>query len=638
MHARRRPLGLTHLLASAGLLLSLVGLVVPPAAAQIFQSLVVSDDPVDYTPHALTGRVYGFAVVGSTVVVGGGFKGVTEADGTPVDRNYLFAFNKNTGVISDTFVPILDGRVLSLTTDGTYVYAGGEFTHTNGTTTRRLVKLDMDGQVVSAFDGRVTLGASVNDLALANGLLYLVGEFQTVNTVQRLGLAAVDDTTGDLVDGVDIPFEGVHNGTVSHVDRIEVSPDGTKLVAIGNFRTVDGEGREQIAILDLTPTTATLSTWRTQRFTGQCADKFDTYVRDVDISPNGNYFVVVTTGAWFGGPPVTCDTASRWPLAATGPNQQPTWLDYSGGDTFWRVAVTGTAIYVGGHFRWMNNPFRGDSKGPGAVNRKGIAALDPVNGLPLSWNPGRDLGEGVFSFLATPEGLWVGDDTDTIGGEYHNRLAFFPIAGGTSVYVHNQATLPNTLYTMPATGETSMAQRSFDGNTAGARSLVSTPTVDWSNARGAFYADGRIYFCTADGQMYRRSFNGTTVGSAVRIYPRGLTASYFPMASLTGMFLENGRLYYTVSGDDRLFYRYFTVESGVIGAETFTAVAAGSGFNWGTVRGMTLADGTLYVARTDGILYSIDWANGLPVTGSQTQVDASSAQKWTTFGMFVRNV
>lgn len=622
------------------MVLSLAGVVAAPAAAQTFHSVIVSDDPADYTPHALTGRVYGFAVVGSTVVVGGGFKGVTEADGTPVARNYLFAFDKDTGEISNDFVPILDGRVLALTTDGTFIYAGGEFTHTNGTTTRRLVKLDMDGQVVSAFNGRVTQGASVKDLALANGLVYLAGEFQRVNTVDRLGMAAVDDSTGALIDGVDIPFEGLHNGGVSHVARIEVSPNGTKMVAVGNFKTADGLAREQIAILDLTPTSATVSTWSTQRFVGQCAGVFDTYIRDVDISPDGSYFVVVTTGAWFGGPAagVTCDTASRWNLAATGGSQQPTWLDYSGGDTFWRVAITGTAIYVGGHFRWLNNPFRGDNDGPGAVTRKGIGALDPINGLPLSWNPSRPVGEGVFAFLSTPDGLYVGSDTDTIGGEYHNRLAFFPVAGGTSVYVHNQATLPNTLYTTPPTGETSIAQRSFDGVTPGARTLLSTPTVDWSHARGAFYANGRIYYCWDDGQMFRRSFNGTTVGNAVRIFPRGLTSTDFPMASLTGMFLENGRLYYTVLGDDRLLYRYFTVESGVIGAETFVAVAQGSGFTWGTVRGMTLAGGKLYVARTNGILYSIGWANGLPVTGSQTQIDASAAQMWATRGMFVRNV
>jgi hypothetical protein len=37
------------------------------------------------------------------------------------------------------------------------------------------------------------------------------------------------------------------------------------------------------------------------------------------------------------------------------------------------------------------------------------------------------------------------------------------------------------------------------------------------------------------------------------------------------MFFRNDRLYYTLTGDARLFYRWFTPESGVIGADTFVA-------------------------------------------------------------------
>ena len=34
--------------------------------------------------------------------------------------------------------------------------------------------------------------------------------------------------------------------------------------------------------------------------------------------------------------------------------------------------------------------------------------------------------------LATTDGLFIGSDTDRVNGEYHGRLAFFPLAGGAT--------------------------------------------------------------------------------------------------------------------------------------------------------------------------------------------------------------
>jgi hypothetical protein len=353
-------------------------------------------------------------------------------------------------------------------------------------------------------------------------------------------------------------------------------------------------------------------------------------MRDVDIAPDGSYFVIATTGASRAGS--LCDTASRWELGRTGSGQQPTWVDYTGGDTLYSVAITGPAVYVGGHQRWLNNPLRSGGAGPGAVTREGIAALDPRNGLPLLWNPGRDRGVGVFALVSTPEGLWIGSDTDRIGRyEYHGKLAFMPVAGGSAVPEPRVGAVPGELHRLGLTG--AMDHRAYDGTAFGAPAPV--PGVDWTQARGAFMVSGRLYTGWSDNNLYVRDFDGTTAGPATALNLAGVnTATNFPVNRVTGMFFEpsSGRLYYTLSGDARLLYRYFTPESGVVGAETFTASATG----WSSVSGMTLASGKLYFATSNGNLSAVGFAGGVP-TGAATVISgpAVDGQSWLSRGLFV---
>jgi hypothetical protein len=93
------------------------------------------------------------------------------------------------------------------------------------------------------------------------------------------------------------------------------------------------------------------------------------------------------------------------------------------------VAVTGAAVYLGGHQRYLDNPYGSDASGPGpgAVSRVGIGAVSPVTGKALAWNPTRARGVGVRAFVATQQGLIVGSDTDELGREYHGRVGMFPL-------------------------------------------------------------------------------------------------------------------------------------------------------------------------------------------------------------------
>ena len=608
----------------------LVGLAVQPGAAvNVPQAVVVSSNPADWTPHVLDGKVAAIVQVGNRMVAGGQFTQVASAAAptTAIARSNIFAFDATTGAIDTAFAPVLDAQVESLAVapDGLHVFAGGSFTKINGVAQKSLVKLRLsDGARITAFKGRTN--ARVKDMAVSGGRLYIGGTFKTANGVTRSALAAVDPVTGALSADVNLAFTGPRNGTVN-IDKFDISPDGSRLVAIGNWTSVAGLQRDQIVMLNLTTSPVSVTDWATTRFQQQCAKVFDTYMRDVDISPDGSYFVVGTTGAYRAGS--LCDAASRWETGATGSGQQPTWVDYTGGDTLYSVAITGTAVYVGGHQRWMNNSFVADRAGPGAVAREGIAALDPVNGLPLSWNPGRDRGVGAFALVATSQGLWIGSDTDRIGRyEYHGRIAFMPLAGGIPVPESRVGTLPGDLFRIGT--DNTMTRRSFTGTTLGAPSTVTTG-VDWSTVRGAFMVSGRLYTGHADGTMTVRDFDGTTAGFTTPIALNGLTSTQFPISRITGMFFWNGRLYYTLTGDTRLYYRWFTPESGTLGADTFTASGATDGRNWSTVSGMTMASGRLVYATTTGTLSAVDFTAGVP-TGTATVLDT---QSWQSRGLFV---
>jgi hypothetical protein len=611
----------------------LVGLMAQPGGAvNVPQPVVVSADPANWTPHVLDGKVDAIVAVGGKIVAGGLFTQVATADDptTPIPRSNIFAFDAATGAIDPNFAPVMDGEVESLAVapDGLHVFAGGRFTKIDGAAQKSLAKLRLsDGARITQFKGKTN--ARVKDMALSGGTLYIGGTFATVNGVAQVALAALDPTTGALSPDLKLQFSGPRTGTLN-VDKFDITPDGSRLIAIGNWTLVNGLQRDQIVMVDLTTTPDSVSDWATTRFQQQCATVFDTYMRDVDIAPDGSYFVIATTGAYRAGS--LCDTASRWELGRTGSGQQPTWVDYTGGDTLYSVAITGPAVYVGGHQRWLNNPLRSGGAGPGAVAREGIAALDPRNGLPLLWNPGRDRGVGVFALVSTPEGLWIGSDTDRIGRyEYHGKLAFMPVAGGSAVPEPRVGAVPGDLYRLGTTGV--MDHRAYDGTAFAAPATV--PGVDWTQARGAFMVSGRLYTGWSDNNLYVRDFDGTTAGPAMALNLAGVnTSTNFPVNRVTGMFFEpsSGRLYYTLSGDARLLYRYFTPESGVVGAETFTASATG----WSNVSGMTLASGKLYFATSNGNLSAVGFAGGVP-SGAATVLSGPGVdgQSWQSRGLFV---
>ncbi|WP_319461839.1 hypothetical protein [Micromonospora sp. RTP1Z1] len=426
---RSAATGLVAALVAAGSALSAT----PALAVNATHATVVSADPANWTPHALDGTVYRILQIGNRVYLAGSFTKVRNA-GTTADLAMarLIAFDATTGRIDTAFRPVVNGTVkaLAASADGRSLYIGGSFTSVNGVAAPRVARIDAaTGARVAGF-APAALNNQVNDMRLVGGRLIVGGAFQTVAGVTRRGLAALDAATGTADGSVNLRLEGprvTSSGVTApvKVEALDVSADGGRLIFVGNFSSVAGQPRHQLAVAGLTATGATLSGWSTTRYQPQCARSMPTYLRGVDISPDGTWFVAVSTGAAF--PGTLCDSASRFEFGTETAGKQPTWVNYTGGDTLLSVAITGTAVYVGGHQRWLDNPFGRNSAGAGAVSRPGIGAINPVTGRALAWNPTKDRGVGTGELYATDRGLFIGSDTTKVAGEYHGRVAFFPL-------------------------------------------------------------------------------------------------------------------------------------------------------------------------------------------------------------------
>ena len=187
------------------------------------------------TGTGLTGNVNAIAIQsdGKIVLVGafGTFNGVTSvgiarlnSDGT-LDT----AFTTNTGTGTNNVV-----NSIAIQSDGKIVL-GGQFTTFNGATVNRIVRLNSDGTLDTAFTTNTGTGASGTVSAIAiqsDGKIVLVGQFTTfngvtVNRIVRLNTDGTRDTAFTTNTGT---------GANGNVNAIAIQSDG-KIVIGGLFAT-----------------------------------------------------------------------------------------------------------------------------------------------------------------------------------------------------------------------------------------------------------------------------------------------------------------------------------------------------------------------------------------------------------------
>ena len=227
-------------MAVSGLSLLPAAPAVAAGALSTAQPTLVSADPADWTPNIQDGQVNAIVQVGNQVIVGGQFLQAKNISGNLLDVSSILAFDATTGTINKNFMPTFDGEILALGTDGTSVYVGGRFATVNGQTGyKRLVKLDpANGQIVTPFKAKIGAGEPpCTTCRSPTASSTSAGRSRPSRASPARSFAALNPVSGALDPTVDVAFTGKHNGGTGRIHKFDISPDGTKMVAVGNFTT-----------------------------------------------------------------------------------------------------------------------------------------------------------------------------------------------------------------------------------------------------------------------------------------------------------------------------------------------------------------------------------------------------------------
>ncbi len=408
--------------------------VVGTTAASNVPYVEVNNTGDSYARHSTT--------IGSTVYVGGSFS-VVYAPATQRDytRHGLYAYDDGSGLMS-SFAPSFDGTVWALehSPDGRYLYAAGSFTSVDGVARKGLAQFDVSTGAVTSFDAH--LNAQARTVNYVGGNLIVGGLFSTVNGVKRVALASLDPNTGALTNYVNANLSGTVYGSSAGPTQVmhsAVNSTATQMALSGNFTSVAGATHWRVFLLDLSTTSTSVSAWNAPILQQPCkSSTIPNYVSGLSFAQDGTWLALATTGYKNSSGPLTdtvCDAVARFSTAANNATVA-TWVNYTGCDSLYSVLVSATAVYVGGHNRWLDNVNGCDTAGTGAVSRPGIGAVDPVTGRALAWNPTRSRGRGADFLQMTSRGLTVLSDCaasgisgDPSSGSNYLAKTFHPCAG-----------------------------------------------------------------------------------------------------------------------------------------------------------------------------------------------------------------
>jgi len=384
----------------------------------------VSATPAAGTPQlATTGsteQVRQLVQCGGTMYAVGSFTEIQRFS-TTYARNNAFSFSATSPFAVTSWNPNVNGTVNSIafSPDCSQAYLGGIFTTVNGTAVHNIAEVSTSTGAVNTAFGHSASG-QVETLAYSNGHLLTGGYFTSINGSSNKYFVSLNPTTGRDDGYLELNISGTYGSGATTVYNQQISHSGTLDLAEGTFTSVGGQARQQIFMLSLGSTSATVTGWTSPEFNQACVQDEAFYVRAASWSPADTAVYIGTTGYHLASTGAQadglCDVAAAFPATQTSVSHL--WVNYTGCDSLYSTAADSSLAYFGGHERWADNPNGCDSQGPGAIPAPGTAGMNPATGALYTNSAGtagfysRDRGLGADDMLLTSAGLWIASDND----------------------------------------------------------------------------------------------------------------------------------------------------------------------------------------------------------------------------------
>jgi hypothetical protein len=450
---RRLTLG-ALLAATLSAAISLVGMV-PAGAATGPVSATPANTPQLYGSDNPVQQVRQLVQCGDTMYAVGTFNEIKKGS-TTYARSNIFSFSATAPYNVTSWAPSVNGIVNTIAFSGgncADAYIGGKFTSVNGTKVANIAEIDTTtGNVVTSF-GHTANGQVETLLGVTlGGVSHILagGYYTTINgSSADKYMTSLNPATGKDDGFLQLNISGNYlfctpgsktecatsQNNPTRVYNQQLSPDGTLDLVEGDFTSVGGQARQQIFMLNLTTTPATVTGWTSSQFNGECYYTEPFYIQAAAWSPDQSTIYIATTGYHPNGGPTgktartgLCDAAAAFP--ATQSSVSDIWVNYTGCDSLYAAAADSSTAYFGGHERWSQNPDDCDAAGTGAISAPGMEGLSPATGN-LTFNPTRARGLGADDMLLTSAGLWIASDNQNnanqCAGKYgHAGICFLP--------------------------------------------------------------------------------------------------------------------------------------------------------------------------------------------------------------------